>query len=337
MIRLAMLMLALVTACAPAVRQYEQTYLPASHNWAFREHYRTADRLFNAFDYGHAILYETLWTRPSAPPALLEEARYRHLTEEVLVRPPRLPLEELAIEPAYGTLVPEARAMFEWAHLLHRQLYDVWADDRLRPDDKDRRVAELLRYYRSRPDLAFSATPKSMALMEGQPYSLEFRRRYPRFNGLIWAYHWLQVGLYDALMAGTTPAQRQANVTATVARFWQMLQSAPATFPSVMPMTAAVAPRFAGRYPEAAIIFDNLHGLHDVIADVLASPTVPREGKRAAILLAASRYRDDTTFVTTVAEWRAMAEAMGVGNMGGPAVGLLVERADTVRAAPHRH
>ena len=59
-------------AAAPAathaqwVTTYEQFYLEASHNWQFRERYVGADRLFNAFDFGHAILYETLLTRPQA-------------------------------------------------------------------------------------------------------------------------------------------------------------------------------------------------------------------------------------------------------------------------------
>ena len=48
--------------------QYEQFYMPAEHNWVFRRSYPAADRLFNAFDYGHAILYEKLWTRPGATP-----------------------------------------------------------------------------------------------------------------------------------------------------------------------------------------------------------------------------------------------------------------------------
>jgi hypothetical protein len=42
--------------------------------------------------------------------------------------------------------------------------------------------------------------------------------------------------------------------------------------------------------------------------------------KRAEILRAAARYRDDTSSVTTVAEWRDMAEEMGVDHMGGRAV-----------------
>jgi ketosteroid isomerase-like protein len=102
-----------------------------------------------------------------------------------------------------------------------------------------------------------------------------------------------------------------------------MLDSAPARMPHVMPMTAAVAPQFAARYPEAAIIFDNLHSMHDVISDILANPSVPRNRKRAEIVLAARRYRDDTSSVMTVDAWRTMAQHMGIENMGGPAVGFL--------------
>jgi hypothetical protein len=89
----------------------------------------------------------------------------------------------------------------------------------------------------------------------------------------------------------------------------------------VMPMAATVAPRFVERFPEAAIIFDNLHGLHDVISDILADSTVPRASKRAEILRAAANYRDDTTEVMTVAGWKRMAAGMGLENQGGPPVG----------------
>jgi hypothetical protein len=326
--RIVLLALALLAGAADAgqaqwARTHEQFYLPASHNWVFRREYPGADRLFNAFDYGHAILYERLYTRPGAPVAELEEREYDFITRRLLVSPPRLPLEEGAIEIAYVKLAPEAKLMFEWAHLLHRQIYDVLADERLSEAQRDTAVAELLRYYRSRPDLAFSSRPKNMELMEGQYYATAFREGYPKFNGLIWAYHWLQVGLYEPLLVGRTREERQTGVSATVTRFRQMLENAPENMPRVMPMTAAIAPRFAARYPEAAIIFDNLHGMHDVISDILASPKVPRDRKRAEILLAAQRYRDDTSFVMTEAEWREMTEMMGVQNMGGPVTGFL--------------
>ena len=88
-------------------------------------------------------------------------------------------------------------------------------------------------------------------------------------------------------------------------------------------MTVPVAPKFAARYPEAAIIFDNLHSMHDVVSDILTNPSVPRDRKRAEIMLAARRYRDDTTEVMSVPAWRVMSEHMGIENMGGPAVGFL--------------
>ncbi len=319
----ALAVLTVVPAQAQWLQTHEQFYLPARHNWTFRNVYPVADRLFNAFDYGHSILYERLYRNPDAPAAVLEEKEYRFITQRLLPNPPHVPLEEAAIEVAYVKLVPEAKLMFEWAHVLHRQIYDVLADERLTLEEKDEAVAEILRYYKSRPDLAFSSHPKSMELMEGLDYSLAFRERYPKFNGLIWAYHWLQVGLYEPLLTGRHADERQAGVTAAVARFWQMLEDPPESMPRVMPMTAAVAPTFSARYPEAAIIFDNLHSMHDVISDILASSVVPRRGKRAAILEAANRYRDDVSYVMSRSDWIEMSRMMGVHNMGGVSDGLM--------------
>src|SRR5687767_9091087 len=158
---------------APAqwVTTYDQFYRQSSHNWEFRRTYPAADRLFNAFDYGHAILYERLLIAPNAPVAQLEEREYDFITRRLPVSPPRVPLEEAAIEVEYAKLVPEAKQMFDWAHVLHRQVYDVWADERIGVEQKDAEVRRLLKYYRSRPEIAFSGKPKSMELMEGQTYS----------------------------------------------------------------------------------------------------------------------------------------------------------------------
>lgn len=304
------------------VTTFETFYLQAPHNWTFRDNYQHADRLFNAFDFGHAILYETLWTKPEAPASVLEERIYDRLTKQVLVKPPRVPLEEVAIEPMYARLAPEAKAMFDWSHILHRQIYDVLADERLSREAKDAEVQRLIAYYKTRPDLAFSSKPKSMELMQEQPYSLAFRQKYPKFNGLIWGYHWFQVGLYEPLLVGKSVEERQAGVRATVARFFQMLQDPLASLPYQMPMTAAISPEFAKQYPEAAIIFDNLHSMHDVVSDILTNPAVPRERKRTEILRAGRLFRDDTSYVMPVDGWRTMSLAMGVENMGGPSAGF---------------
>src|SRR4029079_10144328 len=177
------------------------------------------------------------------------------------------------------------------------QIYDVWADDRIPDAAKDAKVAELVQYYRSRRSLAFSSQPKDKNLMEGQPYSLSFRKRFPTYNGLIWSYHWLQMTLYEALLASPDPVRRNENVDAGVARFWELLAG---SLPTVMPQSAAVAPTFSERYPEAAIIFDNLHSLHDVVSDILADASIPRSAKRARLLEAAASYRDNTTSIVTI-------------------------------------
>jgi len=304
---------------AAQVSAYPQTYLAAPYNWVFRNRFPQVDALFNAFDYGHAILYETLWRRPEAQTSELDSVRFHFITSQVLRKPPSVPLDESAIGPNWVRLAPEVAQMFEWAHLFHRQLYDIWSDDRLNPAQKDVEVARALRYYASRGDLAFSSKPKNMNLMEGQPYSLSFRKRFPKYNGLIWSYHWLQMTLYEALLAAKSPTERKGNVTAVVARFWTLVDGAPDSLPSVMPQSAAIAPRFTARYPEAAIIFDNLHSLHDVVSDVLADPSIPASAKRRTILRAADQYRDSTTSITSIDEWKSMADAMGLARMGGAA------------------
>lgn len=316
----------LAAAHAQWVTTPEQFYPEGRFNWRFLREYPDAARLFNAFDYGHAILYEVLWRHPAdrAIPRL-ETREFDFLTQRLLVTPPKLPLAEEAIMPAYARLAPEAKLMFEWAHILHRQIYDIWSDDRLGTAAKDKATQDVLRAYLARRDVAFSTKPKSMRLMQEQPYSLAFRKQYPKFNGLIWAYHWLQVGLYEPMLVGASRAERDTLVRATTDRFRAMIADAPTHMPHVMPMTAAIAPTFAARYPTIAIIFDNLHSMHDVISDILANDSVPRTEKRREIMLAAARYRDDTSFVMPDSAWRVMSIEMGIENQGGPAVGFSKE------------
>jgi hypothetical protein len=178
-----------------------------------------------------------------------------------------------------------------------------------------------------------------MALMEEQPFSRTFRRRQPAFNGLIWAYHWLQVGLYEPMVFARTPAEAKAGVAAAVGRFWQMVGTE--GYPRVMPMTTAIAPEFARRHPRAAAIFDNLHMMHDIISDILASADIPRDRKRSAIERQLAEFRSSRSHTLSPEEWRAMADHMGgAAAMGGPAL-MGPAPADSTPAAPaeppHHH
>src|SRR4051812_38013978 len=104
----------LLFATEPAFGQrayYEQTYLSAPYNWAFRDRFPRVDALFNAFDYGHAILYQTLWRKPDARLAELDTTRFHFITTRLLRDPPTVPLDESAIGPDWVKLAPEAAEM----------------------------------------------------------------------------------------------------------------------------------------------------------------------------------------------------------------------------------
>ena len=324
------LMLLAVIATAGAelraqTQRDEQFYYPGAFNWSFLDRYPEAARLFNAFDYGHAVLYEKLLTRPKDLGRELEEKQFRYLTTDLLVHPPRFAVAEEAIEWKYAKRNWRAKMMFDWAHILHRQIYDAYADDRLTPQARDSLIERLTEYYLSNRKYAFTPAPKSMELMDEQYYSQVFRRGYPKFNGLIWAYHWLQVGLYEPFIEASTRAEAKAGVQAAVARFWSMLEDAPRNMPRVMPMTSAVAPKFSAAHPRAAIIFDNLHMTHDIISDILEADTVPAAEKSRVISLALDEMQDSIRNVISMEMWWNMGEHMGgVEAMGGQATGLLV-------------
>lgn len=329
------LLASLAGSLAAQDQRNEQFYYPGSFNWQFLDRYPEGGRLFNAFDYGHAVLYEKLYTRPRDLVGELETRQYNYLTTDLLVRPPRFAVAEETIEPAYAKLAWRAKMMFDWAHLLHRQIYDIYADPRLTRAEQNRLIERVTDYYLSNRRLAFSAEPKSMALMDEQYYSQVFRHGYPKFNGLIWAYHWLQVGLYEPLILGTTTGEKKAGVQTAIARFWTMLKDAPARFPKIMPMTPVIAPLFTAAHPRAAIIFDNLHMTHDIISDILAADTVPADRKREVIYAALDEMQDTTRNLMSRDEWKNMGEMMGgIGVMGGPATGILPEPPTAAAEAP---
>ncbi len=315
------LMLVLVPAVTVAQGgRDEEFYRPGRFNWMFQKAYPEAARLFNAFDYGHAILSERLTIAPDEPVDRLEVREFDFLVGDLLKRPPRFAVAEESIMPNYARMAWRAKSMFERAHVLHRQIYDVYADERLSVEAQRAMVERLTDYYLADTRYAFTDQPKAMELMDGQYYSQVFRQRYPKFNGLIWAYHWLQVGLYESLLTETSPDRKRASIKESLDRFWAMTVQAPANLPSVMPMTSAVAPVFSERHQRAAIIFDNLHMLHDIISDVLASPKVAKADKARVINEVLDEFQNPKTNLVDLVHWRMMADHMGgVDKMGGVA------------------
>ncbi len=324
------------SAAAQFQQRDEQFYYPGDFNWQFLKRYPEAARLFNAFDYGHAVLYEKLYATEGEATDRALEKEYQYLTTDLLIRPPRFAIVEEAVMPRYAKLAWRAKQMFDWAHILHRQIYDIYADPSLTRAQQDSLIEQATDYYLSREEYAFVAAPKSMALMDEQYYSQAFRKAYPKFNGLIWAYHWLQVGLYEPFIEARTPDEAKAGVGATLARFWSMLENPPERLPAVMPMTSGIAPKFSAAHPRAAVIFDNLHMMHDIISDILQNDTVPAAKKREVIYAALDEFQDSTRNVISMEMWRNMADHMGgVAAMGGPASGILRPIEAAATPTPH--
>ncbi len=294
MIRRILALLVIVSApLAAQDRRDEALYYPGSFNWTFLREHPAGGRLFNAFDYGHAILYERLVTLDSTAASRTLAKDYRFLVDDLLVHPPRFGVSEEAVAPTYAKLAWPAMAMFDRAHILHRQLYDVYADRSMTRPAQHALVEELTDRYLADSAMAFTGVLKSMALMDGQPFSQRFKREHPDFNGLIWAYHWLQVGLYEPLMVASDAAEAEAGVARVIDGFWAMVRT-PGGYPATMPMTVQVSPTFAREHPRATAIFDNLHSMHDIISDVLAHPTWSRGEQRAEILRQLAEFRDGT-------------------------------------------
>ena len=251
--------------------------LPSANNH-FLNHHRQYARMLWAFDYGHALIYEALWKNaqtgdydfcyiegncedPPANPIVAQVTR-------ILKSPPHQAPTEETLSPFFTMDFSWVMGMFSWSHKLHWITYDVIAGE---PLERAKAIMkEQLTVYQRYPSIALPTQCKSMMyFMEGQPYgSMKFRTNAPTANGLIWAYHYYQLALYDALMVPAGP-EREKELAAVMKTFQWMIED-PINNVAVMPMAKKVSPRFYKEFPELAAIFDNLHEYHDVVGDVLS-------------------------------------------------------------------
>lgn len=304
-----------------AAQQWSGSYataaMPGRFNWEFRSQHPRAADVLNVADVARQLALQTLAVTPRAARDELDVEGFEDVAK-LLVEPPRLPVAPEAYAD-FKQLAPEAHQLVEWTRTLQRQVYDVLADPRTASEDKDGRLVELLGYYRARRDLAIAGTPKSLDLPEGQVYSRAFRQRYPKYNGLLWSTQWLETALLESLVAGATGTERRAGVEAATVRFERMRSGAPAAAPYVVPLSPAVAPSFAIRYPTLAAIFDNARMLEGTVLDILASREIPRRAKRIEIRRALEQFRSDTAQAVSYQTWMAVDETIGANNMGGRA------------------
>jgi hypothetical protein len=279
----------ILALAAPGCTQMEQRdkrfYYRALWNFALRENLKELDVEFNGVDFGHSNLYENLLLTGAGDVPAIEERARKETLRFIASRPVLNPNEE-AIAPTYMRLAWKAQNTFDEAHALHRSTYDIHVSDL---QDKDAAIRKVLAFYQD-SDYAITAKRLDHRRLDALPYSKSFRRKFPLFNATIWAYHYLQVVVYDALAAAPDLQSKQQAVEPILRTYRGYLDQPPVAW-TFMPMTGELSPKFAADYPEIANIFDNLHMMHDTISDILTTDLLPtREEKRKEIYRVTRAY-----------------------------------------------
>ena len=282
---LLLMVAALLVSCSQWEQRDKRFYYRAFWNFALREDLKELDIEFNGVDFGHSNLYENLLlTHARSVRAIEEDARQQTL-QFIATRPTLNPNEE-AIAPTYMKLAWKAQNTFDEAHALHRGTYDIYVSE---VKDRDAAIRKLLGFYQD-SEYAITAKRLDHRRLDTLPYSKAFRQKFPLFNATIWAYHYLQVVVYDALSGASDLTAKQKAVEPILRTYHRFLEQPPVEW-TFMPMTAELSPKFAEEFSEIANIFDNLHMMHDTISDILVSELIPTwEAKRDEIYRVTQSY-----------------------------------------------
>jgi hypothetical protein len=272
-------------ACAQVEQRDKRFYYRALWNFALRENLQELDIEFNGVDFGHSNLYEHLLLTGAKDVPVIEDRARKETLRFIDSRPVLNPNEE-AIAPTYMKLAWKAQNTFDEAHALHRATYDIYVSDLV---DKEAAIRKVVAFYRD-STYAITSKPLDHMRLDHFPYSKSFRRKFPLFNATIWAYHYLQVVVYDVLAASPDLLSKQKSVEPILHTYHGYLDNPPVEW-TFMPLTAELSPKFAAQYQELANIFDNLHMMHDNISDILTTDLLPTwEEKRKEIYRVIEAY-----------------------------------------------
>jgi hypothetical protein len=253
-------------------------HLRGPWNWALSHELEQLNREFNGIDFGHAHIAETLLNTQDEQK--VEKARLEVL--DFIYSSPSVAPDEPQIAPTFARMVWDVQKTFDWAHTFHRSLYDLFASDTV--TDKDSAYRKILADYLSKPEAITAHRLDHHGKLWSFPESKAFHDKFPKFNSQIWAYHWLQAGVYDVQLMGGAEKQREM-MPKIIEHYHGYLKSPPLRW-KFMPMLPEVAPNFSAGFPEAAAVFDNLHMLHDNMDDILSSPGLypTLESKKEAMI-----------------------------------------------------
>jgi hypothetical protein len=282
-----LILVLVASSCAQMEPRDKRFYYRALWNFAIRENLKELDIEFNGVDFGHSNLYENLLLTGARDVPAIEEGARKQTLQFIHSRPVLNPNEE-AIAPTYMKLAWKAQNTFDEAHALHRSTYDIYVSN-LSASDKDRATRKVLAYYQD-SNYAITAQRLDHQRLDTFRYSKSFRRKFPLFNATIWAYHYLQVVVYDVLAAAPDLQSKQKAVAPILRTYHGYLDKPPVEW-TFMPMTEELSPKFAAEYPEIANIFNNLHMMHDNISDILVTDLLPTwEEKRKEIYRVTQAY-----------------------------------------------
>lgn len=273
-------------------KNHEMFYRRGPYNFAIYDIDALA-RDMNGVAVGHSLAYEALVTGREKQ---LETTVFEQI-DRVLKNPPRLMPAERILSPTFARRYGTLELVFDWTHVSHAQTIDnfvsTWADNAT----KDAETTRLWNYYRTQgKPFLITGLPMNMAWLDAQPYSGAFRQKYPKVNALFWGYHWLQTSVYDGLRGKTLAEQKR--VYEQMGQRYRTIELYDTKRP-FMPMMAETSPRFSAQFPEIANGFDNLHMLHDMVNDILASTWMSQaqkqeQIKRAIYIMAPDAHRDCT-------------------------------------------
>jgi hypothetical protein len=233
--------------------------------------------------------------------------------------------DEVAEEAAagYAALGPRAAAIIERGNAFYREVLGILADRSI--TNRNEQLAAAVERYRSQPEMALPTVPKNMDILYGHPYALDFRTGYTDLDGVIWAGHWLNLAVSEPLTDFQEEERRLAGIDTVMNRYFAKLSygEPPEFFPSELPLAPSIAPGLIFLSPEAAMIWDNLSMMQEVVADVLASPDV--DDVHAAVDEAVDWFMDPVNGITDQNTWEIMALRHGIFFQGGYPIAVMLE------------
>jgi hypothetical protein len=251
--------------------------------------------------------------------AVLERMRLRFADTAAAGRP------DPASEKGFAVLGPQGAALVRRAHAFHREVAGVFAG--VPPAGRKRALDAAVRTYRSQSAAALPDVPKDMTILYDHPYTsfvapvppdTEPRRalRYPKLTGFIWASHWYELAVLEAL-EDPDPVERSRALQTVADRFGRKLSDgvAPDGYPSELPLAPAIAPGLVALNERAASVVDNLNMMLDVVSDVLVHPAV--QDRRGALSDVIRHFTDRQYRCVQDDEWIVVALRHSIFDQGG--------------------